>query len=276
MPRYNSGDSIKSATFLSSSVFQVPANVSLVMVTLCGGGGGGASGKSTAGGGGGGAGGMIVNFPLPVVSGQQIAVLIGSGGGGGPSNVSGLDGKHGGHTSFGSYLFASGGFGGTVIANSNGGASTPISMLPTFSSYGVGGDPGTNGLNLPLFSASVWFDNTIYMYYALGGGGGGGSTGAWPSGRGGMVIINSVGGFYFTSSLNSINGKAGGTGGSGIFGGGGVGGNDTSLGFGGSITGSNATGFGAGGGGGSFQTSTNTSGPGGSGSMGFVTVTWES
>lgn len=237
---------LKQETFTSSGTFNVPLDVSNVIVTGCGGGGGGgAGGNSTAaaaGGGAGGSGSYIQQFMSSVTPGGSVSITIGAGGSAGVPGVgagaTGGNGGAGGNSFFGGIAFR-GGVGG------NGGNQTGI---------------GTGGAAVGLWSASV--RNTI------SGGGGPNAT----AGANGESSHISVGGGQ---------GSSGGVGGGGGGGGGGAGidsntqGNGGAGGFSGGNGGSglSAVSFGGGGGGGGGAGSGPfDGGAGGSGRGGQITV----
>src|SRR5579872_2683513 len=86
--------------------FVVPSTASGAMLDMCGGGGGGAPGFASAtqasGGGGGGSGGTLVNFPLVLVPGSTLTIIVGAGGNGG--TVGNTDTTAGGATSIAATL----------------------------------------------------------------------------------------------------------------------------------------------------------------------------
>lgn len=114
----------------SSTVFEVPADVTSMKVTVVGGGGGGAkSNHGTSKGGGGGGGGVAIQEVTGLTPGSSIQVTVGGAGLG--KTTAGTPGTSGGTSSFGSYVSATGGAGGTVY------------------SAGVGGTGSGAGLNFP-------------------------------------------------------------------------------------------------------------------------------
>lgn len=170
-------------TITESSIFTVPSNIaSKVNVLMFGGGGGGAGGPGSGGGGGGHM--SQGSFDLSPL--QTVNITIGAGGAGGASNEN--NGTAGGVTSFGSYLSANGGSGGTYH-----------NELYTDRRAGIGGSGGTGGGGgMSVADASIRANGGDASY---GGGGGGGS-----------IYVNG----------NSAYGGHGGTG--GTYGGGGAGG----------------------------------------------------
>ena len=104
--------------FTSSGTFIAPPGVTGYVVAVYGGGGGGGSGKgdqSPPGGGGG----AHNRAPLDTITaGTQVVVTVGAGGAGGESEGNGVTG---GTSSFGDYLYAYGGAGGTNHGSGGGG-----------------------------------------------------------------------------------------------------------------------------------------------------------
>src|SRR3954469_8332674 len=107
----------KSQTFTTpgASVFNVPAGVSAVLVTLMagGGGGGGARGLYQYSAGGGGAGELMQRRPYAVTPGGTVALKVGDGGiaGIGVNSIANTSGGSGGDTEFGD-IVVKGGIGG--------------------------------------------------------------------------------------------------------------------------------------------------------------------
>ncbi|MGY0482569.1 glycine-rich domain-containing protein [Endobacter medicaginis] len=172
-----------------SYTFTVPANVSILKVTVVGGGGGGGGGTTSNGGGGGGAGGTAWGY-VPVSPGAQYTVTVGASGAGGNS---GGDGVAGGSSSFSNLLSASGGSGGSGGANTLAG--------------GVGGTGylANSGVNSGVVLAGGYGGDGLSGSTAAGTGGtsseGGGSRGNKASGFLGQGALGSGGGGgYGTSS----------------------------------------------------------------------------
>lgn len=134
--------------------WQVPANVTRVLVDIRGGGGSGAFGPPETGAGGGGGGGICSRICL-VTPGASITVTVAAGGK--AVNVVNTAGSSGGTSSFGSFCSATGGEGGTLFNGAAGG-------------IGVGGD-----FNASLGSGSPPVRNTNNSG-AWGGPGGGGES----------------------------------------------------------------------------------------------------
>lgn len=219
----------QSQKFTGSGSFTVPANVTLVWVTVWGGGGGaGGAAGSTAGGGGGGGGEIIYHYPLTVSGGQVLTVTIGGGGAGGTNAANGTAGTA---SSVGTLTAAGGGAGTYGVGSSGGGGGNGGGAAGGVGGNYFGTQPGGNG--------------TSYEYDIGGGGGGSGSYNGATGGAGGLVALYRGGNGGY---------QAGG-GGAGF---GGAGGNGSS-----GAGGSAAANSGAGGGG--AGTSGNAGGSGGSG-----------
>ena len=114
----------------------------LFKVMACGGGGGG---YPTDQGGNGGGGGYVVIQNLTIPQGTNVDIICGAGGTGGTSSVSATDG---GDTSFGNYLTAAGGKGGTSAGGGDGGAGggSVRGNGGNGSTYGGGGGVGGRSL----------------------------------------------------------------------------------------------------------------------------------
>lgn len=237
--------------FPASGNYQVPENITTVLLFGAGGGGGGAGGVSPGagafGGGGGGGGGaqpktIIVTGLTPL---SNITVTRGAGGAGG---AAGFDGSNGGQTIFGTHARFDGGEAG---------------LFPTLVDGGFGNYPGGLGGGK---NYSPLIDN-VY--------GGNGGVGVL-SGGGGSVTVGLPGlrSIFTTSGAAGgaqLFGAGGGGGGSG-FRIGGAGGNGSTAAF---IPGSNgatavnnSSAGGGGGGGGAFS----AGGAGGTGGTGYLIV----
>jgi hypothetical protein len=142
--------------FTSSGAFTVPNGVTTLRVTVIGGGGAGGY-HSTLPGGGGGAGGKAIGVVSGLVPGQSIAVTVGAGGAAltGPGT-----GNSGGTSSFGTYMSATGGFGG------NGGTAALFAMAGGGGGAGVGGQINIGG---------SWGSDSIVVACRGGDGGGPGN-----------------------------------------------------------------------------------------------------
>lgn len=208
--------------FTSSGTFIVPANVTLVKVTMVGGGGGGSNRGTTLGGGGGGSGEFVIDLPVLVVSGASVAVTIGAAGGGASSGGTGAVGGDGGSTSFGPIWGVLGGKGGPTAAQGGGagggGKGAPATTTAVGqiggaesgvhfggSSGGPGGAStaaaGLQGGGAPGFPTG----GTGGAAVAVQGGGGGGASSMWGSGGNG-----GAGGSAGTSSVSTSYGAGGG------------------------------------------------------------------
>ena len=203
---HGSNKELVTLTFVESMNWMVPENIvnNEVSVRLFGGGGGGGMNDWTKYrgnfcGGGGGAGWMN-NDIVTVYSGEVIPIIIGAGGiggniysfGGESFDKTNNDGKSGGTTSFGGYLYASGGGGGNMYCGGNGsvGGFGGSGYLWSGLSFQFGGTASNvKGYNANNMAAggpwggggSISSDSYIYSYNSSncgsGGtyGGGGGS-----------------------------------------------------------------------------------------------------
>jgi hypothetical protein len=155
------------ATFITSSTWTCPANVTRVFVWLVGGGGGGGGGANRAGGGGGGMGSIFIGAKT-VVPGTVYTVTCGAGG---TANTGG-NGNAGGTTSFGSLASTTGGSGGGV-----GGLVGELGGTPGDYAGNAGHSPDSSGNSGP---------------------GGTGGSGGWVSfgGKGGFASLDGSNGSY--------------------------------------------------------------------------------
>jgi hypothetical protein len=173
--------------FTTSGTFTVPANVTVLWLSMCGGGGGAQAmggGPYNESGGGGGAD-AIIDASVSVTPSQTIAVVVGLGGSWGLSA-----GSWGGLTAFGTYTVngggpsygfgvggSAGGWGGSRGADGVGGVGgNGGSCL-----FGIGGTGGHPNLSQPNGESGKG--------YGAGAGGKGNSTSAGGSGSDGVVIV---------------------------------------------------------------------------------------
>ena len=269
-----------SQTFTSNGTFTVPAGVTSITVSGVGGGGGGGGGRATTfegssgafrifaqGGGAGGAGAQVLNQPMSVTPGQQIAITIGNGGAGGAGGVNsqnGSSGSNGGNTVVAGLFTANGGLagsGGTQFSsnNSNGYAWAPRTpgggTRPQSGSYNKGGNGGGGSGNGAGTNSSQRTNGEDDVKVFTN-----------PSGRAG-------GSWQDTAGVQTATG--GGNGGSTNWGVGGLGGRGR---YGGTApsgtTGAAGTGGGGGGGCATLSYLTCTSGKGGNGAKGRVDISW--
>lgn len=181
----------------SSTVFEVPADVTSMKVTVVGGGGGGAKTNNISTGGGGGGGGVAIQEVTGLTPGSIIQVTVGGAGLG--QTTAGTSGTSGGTSSFGSYVSATGGAGGSAtgpfysggVGGTGSGAGFNFSGTSGASSAdGSGG--GTCGGSTVRFGGSPGYGSGILSPNATGyGHGGGGTKNTQPSGNGspGLVIL---------------------------------------------------------------------------------------
>jgi hypothetical protein len=286
-----------SEEFTANGTFSVPDDVDFVWVSMVGGGGGGGTSaliddsyhpgaQVASGGGGGGAGQSYIWHRVSVTPGEDIDIAIGAGGAGGvsPGVVNyGQNGSSGGNTTFGDYLTAFGGRGGTLgrwnstTSVCDGGAGGLGG-----SGGGLGGDGGSGSTALGDAAEggkpSKYSSKTIYPGAGGGGGAVGTNTGTANNigGMGGGVTF--AGGSAGTPTTPINYGGAGGGGGSTLFGSGGAGGdpgawNAATGGVGGSAAANTGAGGGGGGGGHTIEDLTGAgSGAGGAGGSGYVIV----
>ncbi len=153
--------------FTASGTFVVPANTSILRVTVFGGGGAAGTHPSLPGGGGGSSG-QSVGFLPGLLPGQPIAITIG---GGGQPAPGGGGGGNGGTSAFGPYMAATGGQGG---AGGTGGAGT------------FTGGAGGFGLGGAVNSAGSWGFDAIPIAGKGGDGGGPGGGRGTSNGAAGL------------------------------------------------------------------------------------------
>lgn len=197
LPDLRPGFSAQSV-FTSSGSFTVPAGVRALRVRAVGGGGGGAGCATGQAGGCGGAGGYAEGI-YAVTPGQSIAVVIGAGGTGGATGSN--PGTWGGTTSFGAFLSATGGVGGTNTgaqwSGGAGGTATggAINIVGSYGADGAGSVPSVNGLGgASLFggagrAARGGGTPAVATGYGSGGGGAYDTAAAGGNGAPGIVII---------------------------------------------------------------------------------------
>ncbi len=127
-------------TFTSSSIFTVPAGVTLVWVTACGGGGGGDNNGSSGDGAGGGGGATIIDKAFTVTPAAKLTVTVGGGGAGGAYNGgSGGNGLVGDDSVFDTFTIPGG------ASGSTGGAGGAGSINGSLTTGGTGIFDGGDG-----------------------------------------------------------------------------------------------------------------------------------
>lgn len=182
----------------SSTVFEVPADVTSMKVTVVGGGGGGAKSAFTTGrGGGGGGGGVAIQEVTGLTPGSSIQVTVGGAGLGRTTN--GTSGTSGGTSSFGSYVSATGGAGGLAdspaYSGGVGGTGSGVGFNFSGSSGAIsdaGSGGGTCGGSTTMFGGSPGYVSGNPSQNATGyGHGGGGTFSSQTSGNGspGLVLL---------------------------------------------------------------------------------------
>ena len=198
-------------TFTSSGSFIVPSHVTGLIVDCWGGGGGGGAGSQGDGrsGAGGGGGAHIQKKLLTITAGTSVTITIGAGGNAGTGN--GGSGSTGGITSFGTYVQAYGGRGGTAQGSGGAGSFGSGAGSLALNEYGGQGYPIVNVGNRTGGQAQV--DVNIFSQVSDGGAGS-------RNGPGGTGFSAEWGGGSSAPYASSGNG---GTGGSSIYGGGGGG-----------------------------------------------------
>ncbi|MFI6168853.1 glycine-rich domain-containing protein [Nocardia sp. NPDC051052] len=178
--------------FTGNSTYQPPDALVSLDVILIGAGGGGSSGSmdlaigARSGGGGGGGGELHTNVPaslLPMANGHflPIPITIGAPGKGGPQDRA--VGTGGGDTSFGNFLTAGGGNGGSWGNPPEGWSGIGgAGMIP-----GGNGGRGGHVANTVMYPPTNATNSTSeYALYGGGGGGGAGASGQGPGTSGGI------------------------------------------------------------------------------------------
>jgi len=162
--------------FTASGTFNVPTDCRLVYVEVWGAGGSGRSGNA-AGGQGGGSGSYAAGW-VDVSAESTVTVTVGAGGAAATGTT---NGNNGGNSSFGSFVIAGGGLGGTTTDVYNGGVadspvSIPMSIRGSRGVFGSGGNfVGGRGLGGGVGGAPNGDGNRV---------GDGGRTSVSPSGAG--------------------------------------------------------------------------------------------
>lgn len=260
----------KSQAFTSGGTWTAPAGVTVATVLAVGGGGGGGAAGTSQKGGGGGGGGQVVMATVPVTAGSAYTVTIGSGGSGGTSG--GAGGK-GGDTSFGTLVYAIGGYGGRAASTDQ-----PATKIYAFGGAGggaalaPGATAGAGNLydNRNLCPGVGGFANSSEaIFYAQPGvlniaGGGGGHTNATD-----ILSYDGARG-PFSASGGSAGTNNGGGGGGGSYGAGGSGGASQAV----ASAGNSASANTGGGGGGAYSPGTSAA-SGGAGGSGYCVVYWQ-
>lgn len=192
--------------FTESDVFQVPADVTSLRVTVVGAGGGGGGGHLNRGsGGGGGAGGAVKTRTLYVEPSSKIFVSIGKGGSG--AKHGGMNGQRGESSSFGKELTAEGGGGGfSGYYNST--------MAYGGSGGGSGGGGGGNGVRGVCSGQGGRGGSRGENGWVSKDGGAGGAGTAWDSLEEYIHLVNYSpgGGGICIGRVNAYNGGGGGGG----------------------------------------------------------------
>lgn len=173
-------------TYNASSTWTKQTGLDFIRVQAWGGGGSGASvAGSSAGGGGGGGGYMEVWIPANQL-GSTETVTIGAGG---AARAATGNGNNGGNTTFGSFITAFGGSGGTSAIGGNGGVVQTGDTV--FRGLGVNDAAGGVGI---FYGGGAGGDASNNGGAALFGAAGGGGTGGISSGIGGTSIYGGNGG----------------------------------------------------------------------------------
>jgi len=178
--------------FYQSGFFRVPDNVDTIYITACAGGGSGGSLYNVAGGlracGGGGSGAYCVNYPLKVIPGSEISIIVGAGGIA-PTTSNG--GSNGGNTYI-ENIALRGGRGGKSDSDGRGGGNGGFVWNFPESPGGTAGHDGSDGGF--LFNKSTYYhynylkylrDTLFFTYCFPGAGGGGGDSYVTTQGKGG-------------------------------------------------------------------------------------------
>ncbi|MGE5545577.1 MAG: hypothetical protein ACM33T_01670 [Solirubrobacterales bacterium] len=271
------GAAVDVQTFTATGTWTKPQGATLVMVEAWGGGGGGGgggNGSTYRSGGGGGAGGECIRLIMPaslLATTENVQVGAGASGGSGGFSAPGNNGGTGGYSSFGSWVIARGGFGGSGGGATEAPGADAQGIHCAFSTAGGAGGAGDDAPYAQPGQASPG---------AGGGGGGGGcasggGSGGNDGGRGSLLTTGSLA-HLPTTQGGGGNGGGGGTPGQagsaracGGDGGGGGGGNSSGTpgaGGAGGVPG------GGGGGGGAGSLLSYGAGTGGAGGRGEVRV----
>ena len=197
---------LQTSMYTINTLFTVPESVDgNFMVRIFGGGGGGCYGRNSDGNfGAGGGGGWMNNGTLKLSKGSQIQIIIGSGGNKLGRVKSNSTADSGGTSSFGSYLSAFGGRGGSTIFD--------YSAIHTIGGYGGSGGGGAVGGDGYQFGGGGGYQEDGGNGGAWGGGGGGGdmystggSGGTYGGGGGGNINFGSSGWYSNTNTIGWTN-----------------------------------------------------------------------
>jgi hypothetical protein len=247
-------NTLKSLTFTSSGLFQVPPDVYSITVDGCSGGSGGGGGYNGSGGGGGGGGCCSIpysNVLLPVVPGEILTITIGAlGTGGAVGNIGVVGGISKIVGQFGTFFMRPGSSGNPGLVGAGGSAGT----FPNASA----------GAYNPSYSGLGGYPSDRWREYGLTTGKSGGAVNV--NGTNSQVFSYNGNGYLIGGGTGNATGGGGGIGGQHIYCG------DCFGGFGGAggVAGENATGYGGGGGGGGGNAA------GGNGSPGFIRIYYSS